>query len=145
VADRTTEAVGGSRTLRAELAATPEAVGDLRAQAREFARGAGAEDPVVADVALAVSEAATNVVIHAYQGNEGGPVALTGKVEGEWLEFEVRDEGRGFRPSPSGGLGFGMKVMAEISDSMTVEQRSPGTTVTLRFSRVRQDRCRAAG
>jgi anti-sigma regulatory factor (Ser/Thr protein kinase) len=137
VRDETTQAVGGSPALRAELTATPEAIGELRGRARDFAARAGAEDAVVGDIALAISEAATNAVLHAYRDIVAGPVRLTGRVEGEWLQFEVSDHGRGFHASPSGGLGFGMKVMAEVSDSMTVRQGDEGTTVTLRFSRSR--------
>jgi anti-sigma regulatory factor (Ser/Thr protein kinase) len=119
--------------------AVPAAIAELRGEAREFARDAGAEEAVAADVALAISEAATNVVLHAY-GGSAGPIEMVAKAEGRWLEFDLRDEGRGFRPSPSGGLGFGLKVMAEVSDSMTVRQQDQGTTIALRFARVRATR-----
>jgi serine/threonine-protein kinase RsbW len=131
---------GRPPTLRRVVPAVPASIAELRAQAREFAQGAGAEESVGADVALAISEAATNVVVHAYQADEGGPLDMVGKAEGEWLEFVVSDRGSGFRPSPSGGLGFGMKVMAEVCDSMTVTQGDAGTSIKLRFSRVRADR-----
>jgi anti-sigma regulatory factor (Ser/Thr protein kinase) len=128
---------GSPRTLRRVVPAVPAELAALRAEAQEFARRAGAEEAVVADVALAISEAATNVVLHAY-GDSDGRIELVAKAEGRWLEFDVTDDGRGFRPSPSGGLGFGLKVRAEISDSMTVLQREQGTTIALRFARVRE-------
>ncbi len=129
--------VNGDAALEVELPATATSVSTLRSYARNFAARAGAEEQVVADVALAVSEAATNAVLHAYGGTKKGIVALRGTHEDGWVELEVSDRGGGFRPSPSGGLGFGLKVMAEVSDSMTVEQRDDGTTVVLRFALAR--------
>jgi anti-sigma regulatory factor (Ser/Thr protein kinase) len=138
--DKSTDTLSASASapaLRTVVPATAASIRDLRNGAREFARRAGAEDGVAADVALAISEAATNVVLHAY-GEGEGTVEVTGRHDGRWLEFEVSDEGGGFRPSPLGGLGFGLKVMADVSDSMTVRQRDKGTTIFLRFARVRE-------
>lgn len=129
----------GLEALEVVLPATPGSVGALRSQAREFAAAVGAAEEVVADVSLAVSEAATNAVIHGYEEAdvEGGTVELRGALDDDWLELSVSDRGAGFRPSPSGGLGFGLKVIAEVSDSMTVEQREHGTTIVLRFALAR--------
>lgn len=133
----------GLESLEVVLPATPGSIAALRTRAREFASAAGAGEQVVADVALAVSEAATNAVIHGYEEGEveDGTVELRGTLDDDWLELSVSDHGAGFRPSPSGGLGFGLKVMAEVSDSMTVEQRERGTTIVLRFALAR-DRSR---
>jgi serine/threonine-protein kinase RsbW len=143
LADRSTDTArrpdDGLEALEVTLAAVPASIGHLRTHAREFAAGAGATDAVVADIALAISEAATNAVIHGYPEGEAssGTVELRGTVADDWLELAVADRGEGFRPSPSGGLGFGLKVMAEVSDSMTVEQRDKGTTIVLRFALAR--------
>jgi anti-sigma regulatory factor (Ser/Thr protein kinase) len=126
----------GVEALEVTLPAIPASIGHLRSYAREFATGAGATDEAVTDIALAISEAATNAVIHAYPaGNaRNGTASLRGNVADDWLELAIADRGAGFRPGPSVGLGFGLKVMAQVSDSMTVEQRDEGTTVVLRFA-----------
>jgi anti-sigma regulatory factor (Ser/Thr protein kinase) len=125
--------------LEVTLPAIPASIGHLRSYAREFATGAGATDEAVTDIALAISEAATNAVIHAYPAGRAanGTASLRGNVADDWLELAVADRGAGFRPGPPGGLGFGLKVMAEVSDSMRVEQRDEGTTVVLRFALAR--------
>ncbi len=129
----------GIEALEVTLPAIPTSVGHLRSYAREFAAGAGATDEAVTDIALAISEAATNAVLHAYPAGAttNGTASLRGKVSDDWLELAIADRGAGFRPSPTGGLGLGLKVMAEVSDSMTVEQRDEGTTVVLRFALAR--------
>jgi anti-sigma regulatory factor (Ser/Thr protein kinase) len=129
----------GVETLAVTLPAIPASIGHLRSYAREFATGAGATDEAVTDIALAISEAATNTVIHAYPAGEAanGTTSLRGQVADDWLELAIADRGAGFRPGPAGGLGFGLKVMAEVSDSMRVEQRDEGTTVVLRFALAR--------
>lgn len=129
----------GVEALEVTLPAIPASIGHLRSYAREFATGAGAGDEAVTDIALAISEAATNAVIHAYRPGEAanGTASLRGNVADDWLELAVADRGAGFRPGPTGGLGFGLKVMAEVSDSMRIEQRDEGTTVVLRFALAR--------
>ncbi|HEY0276930.1 MAG TPA: ATP-binding protein [Solirubrobacterales bacterium] len=125
--------------LEVTLPAVPASIGHLRSYAREFATGAGATDAAVTDIALAISEAATNAVIHAYPagGTASATASLRGRVADDWLELAVADRGAGFRPGPSGGLGVGLRVMAEVSDSMRVEQRDDGTTVVLGFALAR--------
>jgi serine/threonine-protein kinase RsbW/stage II sporulation protein AB (anti-sigma F factor) len=129
----------GVEALEVTLPAIPTSIGHLRSYAREFAAGAGATDAAVTDIALAISEAATNAVIHAYPAGKAtnATASLRGNVADDWLELAVGDRGAGFRPGPAGGLGFGLKVMAQVSDSMRVEQRDEGTTVVLRFALAR--------
>ena len=129
----------GVEALEVTLPAIPASIGHLRSYAREFAAGAGATDDAVTDIGLAISEAATNAVVHAYPVSmtTTGTASLRGKVADDWLELAIADHGAGFRAGPCAGLGLGLKVMATVSDSMTVEQRDEGTTVVLRFALAR--------
>jgi anti-sigma regulatory factor (Ser/Thr protein kinase) len=52
------------------------------------------DDSVLADVKLAVTEACTNVVVHAYPDGEG-PLEVAAAVRDDRLSIAIRDEGRG--------------------------------------------------
>ncbi|HET7508756.1 MAG TPA: ATP-binding protein, partial [Solirubrobacterales bacterium] len=78
------------------LPAEPASVTTLRHRAAAFASKSGADPDVVADVALAVSEAVTNAVKYAYESGKEGTVELTASVRKPWLEIHIRDSGTGF-------------------------------------------------
>src|SRR3989442_1132536 len=60
------------------------------------------------DVALAVSEAVTNVVQHAYREDGRGVFRLAVERSGEEIVIEVSDDGRGMQPRQrSSGAGLG--------------------------------------
>lgn len=122
-------------TLRLTLPAESASVGSLRSTARGFAERQGVRHPM--DVALAVSEACTNVVMHAYGDRAPGPVRLTGYVDRDHVYLEIADEGDGFaarRDSP--GLGFGITLISRVADYVEITARAPaGTLVTMGFAR----------
>jgi serine/threonine-protein kinase RsbW len=120
--------------LQVRKRATPTAIPELRHQAVAFAEAAGSEAALRSDVALALSEAVTNVVLHAYSEPGAGDVLVEGNVEGGWLEFRIRDHGLGFRSGSSGGMGVGLSLIANVSDSFDVEQSPQGTTLVIRFA-----------
>ena len=54
---------------------------------------------VLSDIALAITEATTNAVLHAYRDtDEPGTVTITAEFEGDHVCFYVRDEGSGLAP-----------------------------------------------
>ena len=64
-------------------------------------------DQTLSDVKLAVTEACTNAVVHAYPDGEG-PLEVAAYVQDDRLMLVVRDEGRGIVPrTDSPGLGLG--------------------------------------
>ncbi len=76
------------------------------------------DDQVLADVKLAVTEACTNVVVHAY-GGEDGPMEIAASVSPERLMVAIRDEGRGMLPRPdSPGLGLGLPLIATLAETL---------------------------
>jgi serine/threonine-protein kinase RsbW len=122
-------------TVLAEVPAVPESVGPLRRAAREMARKIGADDRTVADITLAVSEACTNVVIHAYRETPGR-VALSAEADDGHLRFFVDDEGEGLSPrADSPGLGLGLPLIARLTEQFEVlpGPRGRGTRLTLGF------------
>jgi anti-sigma regulatory factor (Ser/Thr protein kinase) len=90
-------------------------------------------------VGLAVTEALTNAVRHAYAGLQG-PVTLSVKLSAERLVVVVADEGIGARSftarsGPDRGRGMGLPLLYELCASVRVDPGSSGTTVTMAFVR----------
>ena len=76
------------------------------------------DDQVLADVKLAVTEACTNVVVHAYPGG-GGPMEIVAAILEGRLAIAVRDEGRGMLPrADSPGLGLGLPLIATLAETL---------------------------
>ena len=125
--------VRSGRLLRRCYLATPLAV---RWAAQAITRVAGALPATRAQsVQLAVSEAMTNAVIHAYRGAPG-PVHLTAGLAGDELIVIVADDGAG-PPSapdqPNGGAGW--PLIAAATDHLSISQRpNGGTLVMMRWS-----------
>ena len=126
-----------TESLRPSLAlvkpAEPRTVGVLRRASVEFATTHGAPSPVVDDIALAVSEAATNAIKHAYVAGGDGIVELTAAIADDWVDVRVRDRGKGFGTRPSDGLGLGLSIIASVSVYLTICQEGHGTEVRMRF------------
>jgi anti-sigma regulatory factor (Ser/Thr protein kinase) len=103
----------------------------------DWAQGHVDDRAVLSDIALAVTEATTNVVLHAYRDREQ-PGTLTVEVErdGDHVSVCVRDEGTGLSPRvDSPGLGLGLGLIAQVADSADVRApESGGTEVVMRFS-----------
>jgi serine/threonine-protein kinase RsbW len=75
-------------------------------------------DHALADVKLAVTEACTNVVVHAYPDGDGPMSVSAGLADGA-LTVIVSDEGRGILPRPdSPGLGLGLPLIATLASSL---------------------------
>lgn len=114
--------------------ATPEAGYVLRSEMAAIARECGLDEQRVGDVKLAVSEAVTNVVRHAYSGQERGPVVATAHVGEGTLRIVIADWGRGMAPRPdSPGLGLGLPLMAHVADTINVVRNDIGTEVHMTF------------
>jgi serine/threonine-protein kinase RsbW len=106
------------------------------------ARAGGAEEEVLADLRLAVTEAAANVVRHAY-ADGGGDITLAFTLTGDRLEVIVDDDGHGFdaaevaswEPAELGEDGMGLAIIRAVADEVEIGARPSGTGTRLRFSR----------
>lgn len=115
------------------LPAEPASVPRLRHRASEFAAQQGLGEEVVADVALAVSEAVTNAVKYAKVAGREAVVELSAARSEGWLEVRVRDRGEGFGKGSSDGLGLGLSIIARLCADLKIIQEGDGTEVRMRF------------
>jgi len=108
--------------------AEPAYVGPARRRVAAYAHEHGVAD--VDGVALAVSEAITNAVLHAYVDGPPGAVYVTATmVAGEGLIVCVGDDGRGMKPrEDSPGMGVGLPLVATLADRVEVTRRPGGGT-----------------
>jgi anti-sigma regulatory factor (Ser/Thr protein kinase) len=117
--------------------ALADSVPRLRRAAVEFVRAENGSSELEEAVGLAVSEACTNAVVHAYGDSEsGGEIQLTATREGDALVVTVSDDGRGMGPRPdSPGLGLGLPLIAICTRSLEV-RRGPhgGTEIRMTFA-----------
>jgi anti-sigma regulatory factor (Ser/Thr protein kinase) len=123
-----------SSDVRLTLPARPENVAVVRHVLGAFAEALHLPLDVVEDMRLAVTEACTNVVRHAYDGTESGQLDVVIRPEGEVLEVLVTDDGRGIGPSPdTAGPGLGLPLIAALADSLEI-QHAPRTGSRLAMS-----------
>jgi serine/threonine-protein kinase RsbW len=100
------------------LPARPENVAVVRHAIGGFGDALDIADQVLADLKLAVTEACTNVVVHAYPEGDG-PLEVAAAVKDDRLFLVVRDEGRGITPrADSPGLGLGLPLIATLAESL---------------------------
>jgi serine/threonine-protein kinase RsbW len=96
---------------------------------------------VLGDLKLALTEACTNSVRHAYAGGEG-TVEILYELHDDKLVIEVIDEGEGFEPptAPSNALvdddlsegGLGIAIIEALADEFEIRERAQGGSF-LRF------------
>jgi serine/threonine-protein kinase RsbW len=120
------------------LTAEPEALVLVRRVVAGLARDAGFDQERCDDVRVAVNEACTNVVVHAYSDGMG-LMDVEAAVNDSHMVVTVRDHGAGIVPdaeSTSPGLGLGLQMMAALADDVRVSaSEEGGTEVRLRFDR----------
>jgi anti-sigma regulatory factor (Ser/Thr protein kinase) len=116
--------------------AQSEAIADARHAAVAFAREHEVPDERLDAIALAVSEATTNVVMHAYRDQEApGTFTLGLDLDDGSLSIDVRDDGLGLSPRrDSPGPGFGLPIIASVTDAFAAAPGDDGGTwVSMRF------------
>ena len=113
-----------------EYPARPDAVACARRDTTSEAERLGVDPARLPDLILAVSEAVTNAVLHAYRAGPPGVVRLEVGRAGDAVRVTVADEGGGMRPRPdSPGLGLGLPLIARVSASLEVSAGERGGTM----------------
>jgi anti-sigma regulatory factor (Ser/Thr protein kinase) len=103
---------------------------DTRASVKRWLSHVGAGPDDVMDLLLAVGEATSNVVEHAY-GPMGGLVHVRFELRRPEVVVTVRDTGR-WRSPRGANRGRGTHIMRAVTDQVTIDRRSDGTEVVIR-------------
>jgi serine/threonine-protein kinase RsbW len=132
------------RVVRLTIPARPEYIALCRLALTGLARLRPISEDLLADLKLALTEAASNSVRHAY-ADSGGCVEIAYELYGDRLAIEVNDEGEGFDPSDDGSLGdlenlteggLGIAIIRSIADELVLARGPDGRGSRLRFVKV---------
>jgi serine/threonine-protein kinase RsbW len=99
-------------------------------------------EELLADLKLALTEATSNSVRHAYADGGDGVVEISYELRGDKLVIEVTDEGAGFDPAEAEGSleelsegGLGIAIIRAIADEVEIRPRPGGKGLQLRFEK----------
>lgn len=124
--------LGDQDRLRVEYEPVRANIRRARRAATEFAERIGAD---ATSVALAVSEAVTNVVLHAYRGAEPRTFRLEAELDDDRLLVAVIDRGIGMTPNPgSPGAGLGLSLIGHLADSVEIDSSEEGMSIRMIFA-----------
>ena len=119
--------------FEARIPGTPLGVGMLRREIARMAEACGMDAEGVADVRLAVTEAATNALIHAYAKTDG-ELRVTAIMRDGELAIVIGDTGPGLvHGSDSPGLGLGLAVIASVVERLKIVSQPGGTEIHMAF------------
>jgi serine/threonine-protein kinase RsbW len=139
----TTNGDAPSRAIRLTIPAKPEYItlGRLALTGIARLRAEPLSQEVLGDLKLALTEACTNSVRHAY-GDGEGTVEILYELYADKLAVEVADEGEGFEPPthPMRPLeeeelaegGLGIAIIEALADEFEIRERAQGGS-SLRF------------
>jgi serine/threonine-protein kinase RsbW len=138
----TTGASGDAVTVRLTIPARAEYISLCRLALTGIGRLRELSDELLADLKLALTEAASNSVRHAYGDQDPGVVEISYELFSDRLVIEVTDEGEGFDPVAAevtgdelseGGLGIA--IIRAIADEVEIGAQPGGKGSRLRFEK----------
>jgi serine/threonine-protein kinase RsbW len=134
----------GGRTIHLRIPAKAEYITLCRLALTGLGQLREIGDDTMADLKLALTEAVSNSVRHAYGPDGGGFVDVRYELHPDRLDIEVVDDGEGFDPSEETTLGandelseggLGISIIRTIADEFEIRS-SPGVRgSTLRFAK----------
>ena len=120
--------------LKIEKAATAGQLSDIRHRLATWLRGAAIPEGMIADIVLAVNEAAANSIEHAYRGHKPAKVRVEGENDGARVHVRIVDKGSWKPESADPGVrGRGLLLIRAVSDWLEMECTPSGTTVDMSF------------
>ena len=136
------EELEGMRTVRLRIPARAEYIALARLALSGLADIVELSDELLADLKLALTEAVSNSVRHAYAG-EGGFVSIAYELSRDALAIEVVDDGAGFDPERPPSLegeeltegGLGIAIIRTIADEFELSSQPGVRGSRLRFAK----------
>jgi serine/threonine-protein kinase RsbW len=133
---------GPARAIRLTIPAKPEYITLGRLALTGLSRLRPISDEVLGDLKLALTEACTNSVRHAYDADDGF-VEIVYELHPDRLVIEVCDTGEGFEPFPEAGAdpeeltegGLGIAIIQALADELEIDAHEGGGS-RLRFVKV---------
>ena len=132
----------GMRIVRLRIPAKAEYIALARLALTGLTDLAALPPEIVADLKLALTEAVSNSVRHAY-GESGGFVEIAYELSGSALAIEVVDDGAGFDPDRPPELegdelsegGLGIAIIRTIADEFEIQSEAGARGSRLRFAK----------
>jgi anti-sigma regulatory factor (Ser/Thr protein kinase)/putative methionine-R-sulfoxide reductase with GAF domain len=116
--------------LDLRLPADPKILAEIRLLLRRWLRHYGANDSQTLEITLAVSEACTNAVEHAYSPAPA-EFTLTARADRGLLTFVVTDVGQ-WREPRGQDRGRGLTIIRAAMDDVEVDSSETGTAIVMR-------------
>jgi serine/threonine-protein kinase RsbW len=134
------------RSVRLTIPAKAEYITLGRLALTAIARVRPLSEETLSDLKLALTEACTNSVRHAYREGRDGTVEIVYQIEPDRLVVEVADDGQGFEPPELAGEGngdlseggLGIAIIRAVADEVEIGKRESGGS-RLRFVKFLQD------
>jgi serine/threonine-protein kinase RsbW len=132
----------GAGVVALTIPARPEFIALCRLALTGLARTRALTPEVVADLKLALTEACSNSVRHAYAEGREGVVEIRYELDRDRMRVEVADEGDGFDPAlierppeeiDEGGLGIA--IIRAVTDELDIARGPEGHGSRLRFTK----------
>lgn len=137
------ETAEGTRAVGLRIPAKPEYISLCRLALTGIAQLRATDDRTLADLKLALTEAVSNSVRHAYGNHGEGVVDIRFVLEPARLTIEVVDDGEGFDPRNPPALegdelsegGLGIAIIRTIADELEIDSRPGERGSRLRFAK----------
>ena len=131
----------GVRAVRLRIPAKPEYIALGRLALTGLAQARGLDSDTIADLKLALTEAVSNSVRHAYDTVGEGQVDIRYELRGDRISVEVVDDGEGFDPDEAPSFdgdelsegGLGIAIIRTLADEVEIESRPGVRGSRLRF------------
>jgi serine/threonine-protein kinase RsbW len=134
----------GMRTIHLRIPAKAEYITLCRLALTGLAQLREIGDDTMADLKLALTEAVSNSVRHAYGEQGDGHVDITYRLHPDRLGIEVVDDGNGFDPDETPPLegeelsegGLGIAIIKTIADEFEIQSKPGARGSRIRFIKV---------
>ena len=134
----------GTRSIQLRIPAKAEYITLCRLALTGLAQLRDIADDTMADLKLALTEAVSNSVRHAYDEQGNGHVDITYRLQPDRLGIEVVDDGNGFDPDEQPSLaghelsegGLGIAIIKTIADEFEIRSQPGARGSRLRFTKL---------